>query len=317
MLAWLALNFANAFAFTYPYAVPVMHGMGWAVYLAACCAIALGVLPQRRLAVAQGMLAQHGGGVIAAGLIAVASVVVAVWPIPAQQHAITQRMRLATYNIHYGFDDGWHFNLDEMADAIAREKVDAIALQEVDTGRLTSLGVDDAYFLARRLGMHVFYLPTVERLTGIAVLYRGEAQADAVLLPSLQEQTGIVRVSWDTPEGPWYFFGTWLGLENEDKLAQGAAALDFIADAGPAAFGGDFNATDDSPLAELIRGGGFVDPFTELGQLPPPNTSPAVDPQERIDYVWMRGALPVLAHVAESLASDHRMVVVEIGRTQP
>jgi endonuclease/exonuclease/phosphatase family metal-dependent hydrolase len=317
MLAWLILNFANAFAFTYPYAVPAMRGMGWAVYLAACLAIALGVLPQRRLAVAQGMLSQRGGAVIAAGLVAVASVVVAVWPIPVRQHAMTPRMRLATYNIHYGFDEGWHFNLDGMADAIAQEQVDAIALQEVDTGRLTSLGVDDAYFLARRLGMQVAYLPTVEHLTGIAVLYRGEAQAAAALLPSLQEQTGIIRVTWDMPEGPWSFFGTWLGLENEDKLAQGAAALDFIGASSPAAFGGDFNATDGTPLAELIRGEGFVDPFTELGQLPPPGTSPAVDPQERIDYVWLRGALPGEARVAESLASDHRMVVVQVDRAQP
>jgi endonuclease/exonuclease/phosphatase family metal-dependent hydrolase len=317
MLAWLALNFGNAFAFTYPYAVPAMRGMGWVVYLAACLAITVGVLPQRRLAVSQGMLSHHGWQVIAGGVLVVAVATVAVWPLPVSGSAPASRMRLATYNIHYGFDEGWHYNLDEMADTIARENLDAVALQEVDTGRLTSLGVDNAYYLARQLGMHVVYLPTVEHLTGIAILYRGEATTAAELLPSLQEQTGILRVTWESPQGAFSYFGAWMGLENEDTMAQGAAAFDFIGSATPAAFGADFNAMDGSPLVTLIESHGFVDPFTELGQLPAPGTSPAIDPQERIDYVWVRQVMPVEASVSDSLASDHRMVVVEIDRTQP
>jgi endonuclease/exonuclease/phosphatase family metal-dependent hydrolase len=316
MLAWLALNVGNAFAFTYPYAVPAMRGMGWVIYMLACVAIAVGVLPQRRLAITQGMFARHGWQVIAGGIVAVVAAAIASWPLPLADTPPAKHLRLATYNIHYGFDEGWHYNLDEMADAIASESLDAVALQEVDTGRLTSLGVDNAYYLARRLGMHVVYLPTIERLTGIAILYRGEATTAGKLLPSLQEQTGILSVAWDTALGPFTFFGSWMGLEDEDKVAQGEAALEFIGDAAPAAWGADFNAVDGSPLIALIQANGFVDPFTELGRLPPPMTSPAIDPVERIDYVWVRGAAPVEASVSESLASDHRMVVVELDPAQ-
>jgi endonuclease/exonuclease/phosphatase (EEP) superfamily protein YafD len=45
---------------------------------------------------------------------------------------------------------------------------------------------------------------------------------------------------------------------------------------------------------------------------PIPATAPASSPEERIDYVWVRGATPVRAWVSPSLASDHRMVGVEI-----
>src|SRR3989304_3620325 len=39
LLLFLILNFLNAFAFTYPYTLPAMRGMGWAVYLLAALAL--------------------------------------------------------------------------------------------------------------------------------------------------------------------------------------------------------------------------------------------------------------------------------------
>jgi endonuclease/exonuclease/phosphatase (EEP) superfamily protein YafD len=49
-----------------------------------------------------------------------------------------------------------------------------------------------------------------------------------------------------------------------------------------------------------------------LGISPAPFTSPAIDPESRIDFVFVRDLIPVDAWVSESLASDHRMVVVEL-----
>jgi endonuclease/exonuclease/phosphatase family metal-dependent hydrolase len=200
-----------------------------------------------------------------------------------------------------------------MAQAIEEAEVDVIALQEVDTGRMTSYLVDDAWYLARRLKMNVAYLPAVERLTGIAVLYKGPAAPTRLgFLPSLQEQTGLVGVELSIGSTTLHAFGTWLGLSNEDTLKQIRAALGFIGDRTPASFGGDFNAEDGSPVAQAVRAAGFEDGFTLLGQVPPPPSDPAVDPDQRIDYVWLRGLTPTRAWVADSLASDHRMVVTEI-----
>jgi endonuclease/exonuclease/phosphatase family metal-dependent hydrolase len=223
------------------------------------------------------------------------------------------RIRVATYNIHYGYDDDWHFTLEQLADTIEESDCDIVAMQEVDTGRLTSYAVDDALYLARRLKMNVVYLPTVEHLTGIGLLYRGPKSIESTaLLTSLQEQTGIIGVTLGESENPVYVYGVWLGLSNEDTQRQIAEALDFIGDRTLAAFGGDFNAGYDDPESEAIREAGFVDPFTQLGMDSIPFTSPAIEPKNRIDFVWIRGLTLTEAWVPDSLASDHRMVVVEV-----
>jgi endonuclease/exonuclease/phosphatase family metal-dependent hydrolase len=309
----LVLNFLNAFAFTYPYAVPQMRDMGWLVYLAACVAVMFGASSQRPVALAWQEFSARPTRTLLAGLVGLALVIGVVWPRPADAMPADGSLRLATYNIHYGYDAEWHFNLDAMADAIAEAGVDAIALQEVDTGRMTSYCVDDALYLAHRLRMNVAYLPAVEHLTGIAMLYKGsQAPTSMALLTSLQEQTGIVGVELDVDGRPLHVFGTWLGLSNEDTLGQIGEALAFIGDRAPASFGGDFNTEDGSPVTQAVVQAGFEDPFTLLGQTPPPPTDPALHPDKRIDYVWLRGLSPVRAWVADTLASDHRLVVAEI-----
>jgi endonuclease/exonuclease/phosphatase family metal-dependent hydrolase len=308
----LVFNFLNAFTFTYPYTIPVLREMGWSIYLLAAVFEAV-ILFSR----------YHEKGEERFGLSEIALLpvvimifiaVIYIWPAKAEQLTSAGSLRIATYNIHYGYDDAWHFTLEQMAKAIAENDCDVVALQEVDTGRMTSYGVDDAYYLARRLDMNVAYLPTVEHLTGIGVLYRGpKVSESSQWISSLQEQTGIIGVTLGESTQPLHAYGIWLGLSNEDTQTQIIEALDFIGERTPSTFGGDFNAIYEDPEALAIRDAGFVDPFTELGIEPVPNTSPAIHPEKRIDFVWIRG-LPVLgAWVSESLASDHRMVVVEVA----
>jgi endonuclease/exonuclease/phosphatase family metal-dependent hydrolase len=309
----LVLNFLNAFAFTYPYAVPQMRGMGWMVYLAACVAVMFGASSQRPVSLAWQEFSARPTRTILAALVGLVIILGAVWPRSTTPLPTDGTLRLATYNIHYGYDAEWHFNLDAMADAISEAGVDAIALQEVDAGRMTSYAVDDALYLAHRLRMNIAYLPAVEKLTGIAVLYKGaQAPASMALLTSLQEQTGIVGVQLGVSGTPVHAFGIWMGLSNEDTLGQITEALAFIGDRTPASFGGDFNTEDGSPVAQAVGHAGFEDPFTQLGQTPPPPTDPAVAPDKRIDYVWLRGLSPIRAWVADSLASDHRLVIAEV-----
>jgi endonuclease/exonuclease/phosphatase (EEP) superfamily protein YafD len=178
---------------------------------------------------------------------------------------------------------------------------------------MTSYSSDNAYFLARRLGMQVVYLPAVEHLTGIALLYKGPPAPSAVeYLTSLQEQTGIVHAALEWGSSGLGAYGIWMGLSDEDTLRQIDEALAFIDPASPASFGGDFNARPEDPEIDRVRAAGFADPFDLLGIQDPAPTSPAIDPQTRIDFVWLRGLIPQGAWVSESLASDHRMVVVEV-----
>lgn len=312
LLFFLLLNFFNAFAFTYPYVLPFMRGLGWAVYLVAGLAFGSNFIRQRFSFRDLEEWAIPPAWLAAAGILALAVALFAVRPLPASPPLESGTRRIATYNIHYGYDEVWHYTLAEIAGAISQEGVDTVALQEVDTGRLTSYGVDNAYYLSRRLGMHAVYLPTVEHLTGIALLSRDEpVLADTLLLTSLQEQTGIIHALLEPQGRPLHAYGIWLGLSNEDTMAQIEEALAFIASNSPAVFGGDFNAGPGSPEVAAILRSGFTDPFETLGLAAPP-TSPATNPQERIDYVWLRGLEPLKAWVSPSLASDHRLVVVEV-----
>jgi endonuclease/exonuclease/phosphatase family metal-dependent hydrolase len=313
LLFLLILNFFNAFAFTYPYVLPVMRGLGWVVYLAASLALGAGMV---RAAIGVEVASPIGESALIglASLGAIALSILVVWPQPTAPLSQNGSLRAATYNIHYGYDSDWHFTLEEMAQAIEEADVDVIALQEVDTGRMTSYAVDDALYLARRLRMNAAYLPAVEHLTGIALLYRGvEAPMDYRLLTSLQEQTGIVGVRLGFYEEPLYAYGIWMGLSDEDTQRQITEALEFIAENSPATFGGDFNTIPNSPVAEAIEDAGFVDPFVALDITPAPPTSPAINPKVRIDFVWLRDLIPLSAWVSDSLASDHRMVVVEVA----
>ena len=284
VVAWgmglfLLLQFLNAFTLTYPYTLPSLRGLGWAVYLVAALLAGLPLLRPARMTAVRSPSPWAGAAAIAAVILAG----LFVWPRPPDDRLDERAVRLATYNIHYGYDEAWGFQLAAQAEAIRGEGVDLIALQEVDTGRMTSYMADDAYFLARRLGMREAYLPTVEHVTGIAVLYRGEGvNVERLMLTSVQEQTGILHVEIDVAGRPMNLFGLWLGLSDEDTQRQIDEALAFVGDRSPAALGGDFNAETGSPGYEAERAAGLLDPFLALGIEPGHLHSPAVHPYELI-----------------------------------
>ncbi|MGD1995554.1 MAG: endonuclease/exonuclease/phosphatase family protein [Anaerolineae bacterium] len=306
---FLVLNFALAFAFTYPYTIPAFRGMGLPVILIAVLIAALPALrpfsAQPETASSKPELRQWLG----------AALIVAVTAFIASPCGASSReagpLRVGTYNVHYGYNTTWQLKLEEMARTIEESGADVVMLQEVDTCRITSYGIDNAFWLARRLGMRAIYQPTLETLSGIALLTRFPVDvADGTLLTSELEQTGIVHARLRVGEEEVDAYGVWLGLERQERARQLTDALDFIADASPALLGGDLNSVPDSPVYNRLVAAGFADPFVAL-ELGSPPTSPAIEPQHRVDYVWGRGLEPDDGAVLDSLASDHRMVITE------
>ncbi len=135
---------------------------------------------------------------------------------------------------------------------------------------------------------------------------------DRQLISWKAEAEGLPYARVQVGDRPLDAYGIWLGLEPEERARQLEHALDIIGDASPAVFGGDFNSTPDSPIYARIRAAGFDDPFI-VGSFDPTLTSPAIEPAERIDFAWARGLEVRDAQVLDSLASDHRCVVVEIA----
>jgi endonuclease/exonuclease/phosphatase family metal-dependent hydrolase len=314
-ILYLVLSFAYAFTFTYAYTLDLFRGLGLPVFLVAGL---LTGLPALLLPVVETPVSRPSKARLlaigAGGLVLVALILVVTFPRQQPQPATGDSFRVATYNIHYGYDTVWHLSLEEQARAIEESGADVVMMQEVDTGRPTSYMIDDAMWLARRLGMREVYLPTMEHLTGIALLSRFPLlDTDTLLLPSELEQTGIIWAELDIDGEPVNAFAIWMGLEPAERARQLAATLPFLAaHPGPAVFGGDFNSTPDSPVYARIDSAGFEDPFVALGLGAPP-TDPAIHPTKRIDFVWLRDLAPLDAQVLDSLASDHRLVVVEVG----
>jgi endonuclease/exonuclease/phosphatase family metal-dependent hydrolase len=317
-LAWggilfLILSFIHAFTFTYAYTLDLFRGMGLPLFLAAGLLTGLPAFwvqptdePARLPRRAQ-MVAAWAIGSVWIGLVLL---LLTLGGKPEPQ-AATQ-IRVATYNIHYGYDSDWHLSLVEQAQAIEASGADVVMLQEVDTGRPTSYMIDNALWLSRRLGMEVVYQPTMEHLTGIALLSRYPvADREGMLLPSELEQTAILRAELDLGQTSVNAFATWLGLSTEERARQLDTALPFMAEEpGPAVFGGDLNSRPDSDIYRRTAEAGFVDTFEALGLGSPP-TDPAIEPSKRIDYVWLRNLAPLDGEVLDSVASDHRLVVVE------
>jgi endonuclease/exonuclease/phosphatase family metal-dependent hydrolase len=310
LVFFLLINFAFAFAFTYAYTLDFFRGAGLPIVLVAGL---LATLPAARRGPSleeQPPARPRRWSAVGIGVIAALVILSAVFARPPalRLREAGPRVRVGTYNIHYGYNTPWQSQLEEMARTIEESGADIVALQEVDTCRITSYGVDDALWLGRRLGMEAIYQPTVEHLTGIALLSRFPVrQTEGKLLTSRLEQTAIVRAQVEVGGELLDAYGIWLGLEPEERAVQLGEALDFIRE-GPVVFGGDFNATPDSLIYRQLVDAGFTDGAAAFDPSP---TSPSEAPKSRIDYVWIRGLRSVMAKVLDSTASDHRMVVVE------
>jgi endonuclease/exonuclease/phosphatase family metal-dependent hydrolase len=245
-------------------------------------------------------------------LVVVAAVFVRADEGPCQVRPVDRAVRAATYNIHYGYDTEWRHTLEAQARTIEESGADVVFMQEVDAGRLTSYGVDNALWLGRRLGMRAVFAPALEGLSGVGLLTRLPVEdIDWSELPSELEQTAMAHARLAIPGGTLDAYGLWLGLDEAERMRQIEAALVIIGDGAPVLLGGDMNTEPDSIVYQAIQEAGFVDPFVATGTLPA-HSSPAIGPEKRIDYVWARGLEPVSGAVAPSLASDHRLVVVEV-----
>ena len=310
-LLLLVVNFAFAFTFTYADTIPAFRGLGLPVVLVAAAIACLPTLRPRPAKPETWNLKPklwHWG---AAGLMTLLTAAFA-WP-PAPDLKEAGPIRVGTYNIHYGYNTPWQLNLEAQARTIEESGADVVMLQEVDTCRVTSYGVDDLLWLSRRLRMQEVYGPALGGLSGVALLTRFPvAAADTGLLTSHLEQTAMVHARVQVGGRPLDAYGTWLGLEPEERARQLDDALAYIGDASPAVFGADFNSTPSSPVYARIWDAGFEDPFVAGGFDPAP-TDPAIEPVKRIDFVWARGLDTRDAQVLDSLASDHRMIVVELA----
>lgn len=258
-------------------------------------------------------------------------------------------MRVMTYNVKAGM---YHpQGLEAVARVIEAQEPDIVALQEVDVGLPRTGGVDQAAWLAERLGLQVRFGAAMWAGQSDVAYWFGEASrgvgqygnalmirpgaaigtADSLALPlpvyppdadaRWPEPRGALAVHIELSAEPMWVISTHFGLEPGQRRQQAEFLRAQVGrlDA-PVLLMGDFNGIPGSPELE---------PFADMDDVyavlegDPPVTFPSGARgtlSEKgwcgcIDHIFLRGLRARRAEVIydETRASDHNPVVVELG----
>jgi endonuclease/exonuclease/phosphatase family metal-dependent hydrolase len=238
----------------------------------------------------------------------------------AEDDLPTRQLRVMTYNIHHGEGTDGRIDLERIAKVIRDAKPDLVALQEVDKNVKRSGEVDQTSELARLTQMHGRFgkqIPYEGGDYGQAVLSRfAVSELTVHWLPGEPERQRRIAVAGDVDFGARkvVFASTHLHHNNVEFREQQATALnDLFRDSEqPVILAGDLNAYPDSRAIEIL-GHHWSNTAVKTANC---FTFPAVGPKHQIDYILYQPRRSQLISrkavvIDESLASDHRPLVVE------
>ena len=241
------------------------------------------------------------------------------WPDVQPPAEATSQIRVATYNIHGGVD--WYGRLDPEAIARVLENggAEVIMLQEVARGWPLAGGLDSAAYLSRRLGTDLAFGTAADHQFGNAVLAdrpildSWSATMDRGEGPMQRGYVGVTLALGDSTLDVWS-----VHLQHQDdttatRVAQARQLLGEWAGRERTVIGGDLNARPGSEdIAPWFDGTGLVSAQDVAGD-PAWNTSPALNPDHRIDWIFGTPDLE-FADVAipVTLASDHLPVFATV-----
>lgn len=230
-------------------------------------------------------------------------------------------------------------NLAAIAQVIEEAGADIVLLQEVDRGTQRTSEVDEAAWLADRLGMHGAFAKALDLEGGeygIAVLSAYPIIDDTAVplahidyvgrdgIPEYYSEQRMALVARLDVDGELLtVVDTHLGLTQEQRALQLEEIAEIVNDAGGAViFGGDLNCEPDAPellpVREVLRDcyQGHVDDRGLTYQIPIADrlTFHSTNPTRCIDFLFVSpDAFDVGdVNVIETAASDHRPVVVEL-----
>lgn len=248
------------------------------------------------------------------------------------------RLRVATYNVHYCRGTDGRFSPERVARVLRQIDPDLVALQELDCGRPRSRGDDQLAFLARELGLHSLFCPSIvdgEERYGHGLLSVHPLRLVAqTRLPTgggpVIEPRDVLfcRVLWGTVEIA--VISTHLGLGRRERTAQIDRILkpDFLGGIGkdlPALFMGDLNLAPGGNLYRRLVArwsqesatAGFRDVQAHAPQHVAVRTFPSFFPVRTLDYLFVTSQFGIRSVSApENLltgrASDHLPLVAEL-----
>ncbi|PWR11058.1 endonuclease [Micromonospora sicca] len=241
-------------------------------------------------------------------------------PVPAtERRAVAAgNVRVVAYNVRMGFGLDGRLDLDGLARAVTGSRPDVVLLSEVDRGWLLNGGHDTLALLARRMRMPYVFAPAADPVWGDAVLSRWPVRSGETRpLPTVGAPTGAqaLGVTLDLGGGARLaVVATHLqpppGRGPVTQARQVAAFATRYAAGRPLVLAGDLNTEPGDPAFLELTGAGLVDALASARPVP---TSPADDPREQIDHVFVSPGVTAADVVApRSTASDHLPVTVTL-----
>lgn len=222
-------------------------------------------------------------------------------------------LSVLTWNIRHGLGIDGRLDLDRVLAVIRQADPDIVFLNEVDRRMRRSGRIDQAAWLAARLGMRCYFAKSFGfRLAGFgnALLVKGTiAHAESVWLSREWEPRKALVARVEVAGTTLTCVGVHLSPRPSRRIAE-LAQLERLVEAtsGRRIVAGDFNL-------ELSRGdaaprfGGLTDVFAQE----PAPTFPSHDPIARLDYLFMPSDCNIIdKKVIGTVASDHLPLVTVI-----
>jgi endonuclease/exonuclease/phosphatase family metal-dependent hydrolase len=239
-------------------------------------------------------------------------------------------LRLMTYNVHGCAGMDGRVSPRRIARVIKAQQPDVVALQELDLGRRRSRAEDQAAIIARELGMHVVFCPTVtrgEEHYGHALLSRHPLHlVKRVRLPHdpkswWQEPRSAVWVRIEVAGRNVSIITTHLGLGPNERAAQvrtllGEEWIGSIPADEPVVLCGDFNALPGSLPYKLAAA--RLQDVQRVGKGHRPlATFSSLQPLVRLDHIFTsphfeRESAHVVRNDLTRVASDHLPLVADL-----
>ncbi|WP_372721479.1 endonuclease/exonuclease/phosphatase family protein [Novipirellula sp.] len=228
------------------------------------------------------------------------------------------RLTILSYNIHHGEGTDGQIDLHRLARVIRQTDSDLVAIQEVDRNTQRTGLVDQTETLATQTGLHGRFAKQLDYdggEYGQAILSKHPLEALSVhWLPGKPDRerriVGVADIQFR--EIRLRFATTHLHHARGDIRREQIEELNrlFAQDSLPVILAGDFNATPDSLAIHKLKQKWRIAAFGSL------LTFPANSPKRQLDYVAMYPAnswrIVNTEVVDESIASDHRPLLVEI-----
>jgi endonuclease/exonuclease/phosphatase family metal-dependent hydrolase len=233
------------------------------------------------------------------------------WNTPKPRLHEETPLRVATYNIHQGFDLRGQPSLEEIAEQLEAKQPQIIALQEVPRGWVVNGSFDALSWLAQRLDMFVAWGPAADPLWGNAILSRYPIiDVDNRPMPNnahLRFDRAYLLVTVEVGSERIQVVATHLHhieREPQHRLPQVRALLEGIDWSVPTVLLGDLNAQPHHRELRLLFDSGLSG-----GDAPVP-TYPSNRPRRQLDYILVTSHF-VLENVEaiETTASDHRPLI--------